>query len=260
MSSFTGLRARLHTPGPLFWALMVIPEPAIASILGFSGVDYVLIDAEHGPFTLSSLRPCIDALKATPASIVIRTASSRHVEIQQLLDLGADGVLAPHIESAEEAASVVKAARYPPDGARGLGEGIRATRYGLDEEAYWRDANRSVAVMVIVESRLGVEHASEIIGVPGLDAIYVGPGDLAADLGVLGEPESELLDRSIDSVVGETLDVGLKVFARPQPRSAAEHESMLIYCFTDAMVFTAAVGDAVERARTEWRAGQVASP
>jgi 2-keto-3-deoxy-L-rhamnonate aldolase RhmA len=228
---------------------MMIPEPAIASILGDSGVDFVVIDAEHGPYTLSSMRSCVEALKATPASIVVRTASANRVEIQQLLDLGVDGVLVPHIASAEEAASIVRAARYPPEGTRGMGGAVRATRYGLDAAAYFEHANASIVVMALIENARGVQNSAQIAAISGLDGIVVGPGDLSADLGVVGQPDHPKLREAIDSVFACTLAAGLRIGAPSGAPSFAEHESMLVYAFTDATALASAVRAALEHVR-----------
>lgn len=228
--------------------MMVIPDPAVASILGFSGVDFVIIDAEHGPFTLTSMRLCIEALKATPAGIVVRTASAERVEIQSYLDLGADGVLVPHVENGEEVESIVRAVRYPPDGRRGLGP-VRANRYGLDFAEYLGAANSSIALMVIIESGRGVDNAAEIAAVQGLDGIMIGPTDLAADLGVSGESDYVRVQQAIDRVIRCSLDAGLKIGAHTEAPSAEEHDAMLVLCFTDATGLAGAAESAVEQAR-----------
>lgn len=253
MTALSGLRGRLHSPGALFFAHMAIPEPAVATILGYSGVDFVMVDAEHGPFTLSSMRACVAAVQATRANVVVRTASSDRVEIRQLLDLGADGVIVPHIESAEQARAVVAASRYPPDGTRGVGS-ARANRYGLDLAACLEGANSSVAVMVIIESRRGVDNAAGIASVPGLDGILVGPTDLAADLGLGVQPGHPSVLEAIEAVVTSAMEVGVKVSAWRDPRSAAERESFLVGCASDVSTLTKAMAAAVERERHRFEA------
>lgn len=251
-SELTGLRKRFREPGALFWSMGVVPEPAIVSILGYSGVDYVMLDAEHGPFTLGTLQACVTALKLTPAKVVVRTPSADRVELQQVVDLGVDGVLAAHVETAEAAAGVVSAIRFPPEGERGIGEGTLATRYGLDDAEYVGSANAGVAAMVIIESKLGVENAAEIAAVPGLDAIWVGPADLSGALGVPGQEQHPRVREVLDGVVEHVLGAGLRYFGLSQPRSDAERESGLVYCATDTAILTAAAGAAVEKARDTW--------
>jgi 2-keto-3-deoxy-L-rhamnonate aldolase RhmA len=246
-----GLRRRLHEPGPLFWSAAVLPEPATASILGHSGVDYVMLDAEHGPFTLASIRDCVVALKSTPASVIVRASSADPVELGRLADLGVDGVLVPHVESAEAAATAVGAVRYPPEGSRGIGEGTLATDYGLVDD-YLKHANAGIAAMVILESRKGIESAAEIAAVPGIDAIFVGKADLSGDLGVPGEYRHPEVLAAVDAVVAEALGAGLKVFGHSPPRSDAERAAGLVHCATDAVALTEASTSAVEQARAKW--------
>ena len=143
--TLSGLRARLHVPGSLFFAQTMFPDPGVSAILGGCGFDFVMLDAEHGPFTLTTLRPCIEALKATMTAVVVRTASQSEVEIKQTLDLGADGVIVPRIESADQIISVIRAARYGPEGVRGVSRAVRASRFGLDED-YVQSANARVVV------------------------------------------------------------------------------------------------------------------
>jgi 4-hydroxy-2-oxoheptanedioate aldolase len=180
---------------------------------------------------------------------MVRTASASHVEIQQLLDLGVDGVLVPHVTSAEEAASIVRAARYPPEGTRGMGGATRATRYGLDADTYFEGANASVVVMALIESAHGVENAAEIAAVAGLDGIVVGPGDLSADLGVVGQPDDPRLREAIDTVAARALAARLRITTWAAARSAAEHDSMLVLCFTDTFGLASAARAAVAHAR-----------
>lgn len=245
---FQKLRARLHEPGPLFWAQTMFPEPGISSILGSCGFDYVMIDVEHGPFTLTSLRACVEALSSTGTPSVVRTASQTGVEIKQALDLGVDGVMIPRVETPAEAKAVIRAARYAPDGARGVSRAVRATRFGLDK-TYVANANARVAVMVIIESGRGVENAKEIASVPGLDGIMIGLDDLTADLGLFMQYDHPRIQNAIEMVIGSALSAGLKVSGRP-PRTSREREAMLISCGNDAIM----LGSAFQKALASQRA------
>jgi 2-dehydro-3-deoxyglucarate aldolase/4-hydroxy-2-oxoheptanedioate aldolase len=250
MTALTGLRARFHEPGSLYSAQMLLPEPAVATILGSAGFDYVMVDAEHGPFTLASLRSCVEAFRSTSAAVVVRTASQSEVEIKQCLDLGIDGVMTPRVESAEEAAAVISAARYPPEGTRGLSRAVRAARYGLDGATYAGGANASIAVLAIVESARGVENVEEIVAVPGLDGVMVGGDDLSADLGLLGRPDDGRLLEAIDIVVRSALAAGVKVLkAGSEAESPAHCDSWIVHCFLDAIGLADAARQALDGAR-----------
>lgn len=233
----SGLRARFDAPGPLFSALLSVPEPAIATILGLSGYDYVIIDVEHGPFTLTSIRACVEALANTPSSVMVRTASGSDVEIKQVLDLGVDGVQIPSVSTPDEAASAVRAARYPPEGVRGIGAG-RATRYGLDTRRYLCSANASIAVVVMIEDRCGVDNAAAIAAVRGVDGIVIGPMDLSADLGVTGELSHEALTDATRKLIAGTLAAGTKVGTGCSPDQVgllAAEGMTLFTCFMDTI-------------------------
>jgi 4-hydroxy-2-oxoheptanedioate aldolase len=245
-TSLAGLRARLHQPGQLYTALMMLPEPAVASILGQSGLDYVMLDAEHGPYTLTSMRACVEALQRTPASAVIRTASGDSVAIQQMLDLGVDGVLVPRVGSADEAAAVVRATRYPTEGTRGIGGLTRASRYGADGD-YVQMANFRTAAMAIIETEAGVANAYEIAAVPGLDGIMVGTTDLSAELGVPGQVDHPRVRDAIDTVLAAAHAAGIK---------AGPHPDGLNYCFTDVSGLASAVNAAVQHARDRPRSSE----
>src|SRR5579871_4331060 len=179
--TLAGLRRLLHDPGPVHSAILAIPDAGVAGILGHSGFDYVVIDAEHAPFTLESMRGCVDALAASPAASVIRVAANDPVHVKQALDLGADGVQVPTVHDAGGAAAAVSAARYSPEGTRGVGLG-HASRYGANAQEYLASANARIAVIAMIESARGVENASEIAATPGLDGVVIGPFDLSADL------------------------------------------------------------------------------
>src|SRR5579872_3248830 len=149
-SPLTGLRKVLRSPGPVYNAILTIPDPGVAAILGWSGFDYVVIDAEHGPFTAESMRSCVDALAASPAASVARLAANEPARIKQALDLGVDGVQVPSVGDAAGAAAAVRASRYSPEGARGVGLG-HASRYGSNLAEYLGQANASVAVLAMIE-------------------------------------------------------------------------------------------------------------
>ena len=160
-TELAGFRRRLHSRDLLVGALLTIPDPAVASILGRSGFDFVVVDAEHGAFTLTTMRACLDALAAGPAATVARLAGHDPVPIKQALDLGFDAVQIPSVSTAEEAAAAVRASRLAPGGARGLGLG-RASGYGSDLGRYLRESDRSTGVLVMIEDVTGVENAAPI--------------------------------------------------------------------------------------------------
>jgi len=250
-----GLRARLRDARPLAGAILSLPDPGVATILGAAGFDYVVVDAEHGPFTLDSLRGVLEALAATDAHAIVRVAANDPVIIKQTLELGVDGIQVPGVGSGAEAAAAVRAVRYAPEGERGIGVG-RSTRYGLDLPAYLREANARTATLAMIEDAAGVEHAEEIAATPGLDAIVVGPLDLSAGLGVIGETGHPRVTEAIGRVVAAGRAAGVPVGLGGPPAdmaTLAEQGSHVTLIWFDALDIGAAARAAVRAARDSLR-------
>nr|WP_321524672.1 HpcH/HpaI aldolase/citrate lyase family protein [uncultured Cohaesibacter sp.] len=162
-------------------------DPSVAELCGGTGFDWLLIDGEHGP---NGLRDTLSQLRAIGAQTqaVVRTRDDNRAEIKQMLDIGAQTLLVPMIESGKQAAEVVRSAKYPPHGVRGVGAALaRASSYnGISD--YLQTANDEICVLLQVESKAGLDALDEILAVDGVDGVFVGPADLAADLGYLGRP------------------------------------------------------------------------
>jgi 2-keto-3-deoxy-L-rhamnonate aldolase RhmA len=247
----SGLRARLRAPEPLAGALLSLPEPGVATILGSSGFDYVVVDAEHGPFDLASLRAVLEALAGTPAHAIVRVAANDATLIKQTLELGVDGIQVPGVGDAAAAEAAVRAVRYAPEGARGIGVG-RSSRYGLDLPAYLHDANGRTAVLVMIEDAAGVTNVEEIAGTPGLDAMVVGPLDLSAGLGVVGETDHPEVRAAIERIVAAGRAADLPVGLSGPPGELArlvEEGSHLTLIFFDVLDLAAGARAAIEAAR-----------
>jgi 2-keto-3-deoxy-L-rhamnonate aldolase RhmA len=252
LTTLTGLRARLHSGDLLVGALLGIPDPAVATILGLSGFDFVLVDAEHGPFTLTSLRACVEALGPTPAATIVRPAGNDPTLIKQMLELGVDGIQVPTVASAEEAAAAVQAARFAPDGHRGVGLG-RWSDYGADLPRRLREANASTAVIVMIENTGGADAAAEIAAVEGIDGIAIGPFDLSASLGAIGEARHPLVLETIGRIADAAVAAGVAVGTACAPDETAAFSAQgmqLMTVFVDVLAFGAAASQAVELARS----------
>jgi 4-hydroxy-2-oxoheptanedioate aldolase len=162
-------------------------SPLVAEICAGAGLDWLLIDGEHSPIGLETISGLLQAVAPYPVTPVVRAPSADAVVLKQLLDLGAQNVLVPMIDTAEQARAVVRAVRYPPRGIRGVGSALsRGARWNR-VEGYMADADQHVSLFVQVESATGVENAAAIAGVDGVDGVFVGPSDLAASMGVLGQ-------------------------------------------------------------------------
>lgn len=162
-------------------------SPIVAEALAYSGYDWLLIDSEHSPNELPNIQAMMQAMALGTASPVVRPAWNDHVLLKRLLDAGTQSFLIPMVQNAEEAAVAVAATRYPPEGIRGVALSHRGNRYGRVKD-YLAKANREICVIVQIENRRAVDSAAEIAAVEGVDGLFIGPSDLAADLGHLGNP------------------------------------------------------------------------
>ncbi|PCJ06466.1 MAG: 2-keto-3-deoxy-L-rhamnonate aldolase [Rhodobacteraceae bacterium] len=162
-------------------------EASIAEIMGTAGFDWLVIDGEHGPNDIRSIRDQLMALQASSSHAVVRVPVGETWIIKQVLDAGAQTVLVPIIESAEQAREVVRACQYPPHGTRGVGaSATRASRFGLVTD-YIPTADQEICVLLQVENRAGIAALDEILTVEGVDGVFIGPADLSTDMGFQGD-------------------------------------------------------------------------
>ncbi|MCG5227030.1 4-hydroxy-2-oxoheptanedioate aldolase [Acinetobacter pittii] len=168
-----------------------------AEIAANAGYDWLLIDGEHAPNDVRSILAQLQSLAAYPSQAVVRPVSGDVPLIKQLLDIGAQTLLIPMVESAEQAELMVKATRYPPEGIRGVGAALaRASRWNNIPD-YLQTADEQICVLVQVESKKGLDNLDEILKVDGIDGVFIGPADLSAALGYRGNPGHEYVQNII---------------------------------------------------------------
>ncbi len=176
-------------------------------VLGVAGFDWILLDGEHSPNDVNTFIPQLMALKDSISAPVVRPASNNEVEIKRLLDAGFYNFLIPFVESADQARRAVAATRYPPQGIRGVSVSQRSNRYGTVPD-YFKGINDQICVMVQIESRAGVAAARAIAALDGIDCIFVGPSDLAAGLGHLGNANHPDVQTAIAAVFADAKTCG----------------------------------------------------
>lgn len=178
----------------------VLANAAVAELLGASGYDWLLIDMEHAPNELPGVQAQLQALRGSATAPIVRPPWNDMVWVKRVLDLGAQTLLVPYVETAAEAAQAVSFMRYPPAGRRGVAGGTRATQWGRIRD-YYKRAEEELCLLVQVESRRGLENLDAIAATPGVDGVFIGPADLSADMGHLGEPQHPEVQAAIEDAV-----------------------------------------------------------
>jgi 4-hydroxy-2-oxoheptanedioate aldolase len=192
------LQARPSSGPPLVGTFVQIADPAACEALARSGLDFYCVDAEHAALSRRDVDTMIRALDTGDAPCIVRTADDSYAAIAGALDAGASGVLVPRVESGEQAAAIVAAATFPPRGVRGAGP-ARAAEYGRSLPQYLVAAQEHLLVGVQIETRAGVEALDIIAATPGIDLLFVGPGDLSVSYQLAyGSVE---LDRLVDDTL-----------------------------------------------------------
>ncbi len=169
-------------------------------VIAGSGFDWLLLDTEHSPNELPMVQSQLHAMQGGSATPVVRVAWNDMVMVKRTLDIGAQTLLVPYVQSVEEAKNAVASMRYPPHGVRGVAGATRATRFGRVKD-YFKRAEEELCVLVQVETRLGLDKLDAIADTDGVDGVFIGPADLSAGLGHLGDiPHSEV-QKAIDDAI-----------------------------------------------------------
>jgi len=175
------VKEKLRRGEPSIGTWLALGNSVSAEAMAHVGFDWLTVDMEHNPIGWDTLLHMLQAISTTDTVPFVRTPWNDPMLIKRILDVGAYGVVVPNVKTREEAERAVSACRYPPVGIRGLGGGRARLYAGAD---YPEHANEEISVHVMIEDKEAVERAEEIIGVSGIDAIFIGPNDLACSLGV----------------------------------------------------------------------------
>lgn len=178
-----------------------LTDPYCAEVVAGAGFDWLMIDAEHGPNDLRTVLAQLQALAAWPVKPVVRAVDHDPARIKQWLDIGVQSLLVPMVESGAEARALVRATRYPPAGIRGVGTALaRAARWnGADD--YFERADAEMCLILQVESMAGLAALDDILAVEGVDAVFIGPSDLAASMGYLGKPGHPEVKAAVEGAI-----------------------------------------------------------
>ena len=196
-----GLRQVLADPhARLLATFLLVPRVEIVESLAYAGFEAIVVDLEHAPISTSDLVPLVAAGHGAGAYVLARLGERSPAQIGAVLDTGVDGIVLPHVSGADDARAAVDAGRYPPDGSRSLNPYVRGAAYAAGDD-FTRRANTTVAILVMVEGKDGVQSLDDIATVPGVDAVFVGPVDLSASLGLTGQPEHPAVVTAVSGIL-----------------------------------------------------------
>jgi 4-hydroxy-2-oxoheptanedioate aldolase len=203
------VKRTLAVGGTVLGVFVATDSPSLVEIFAYSGFDFVLLDAEHGPLDPHQIENLIRACEVASVTALVRVPQNTPQTLLRYLDVGAQGVMIPWCQSAAEAAAAVQATKYYPEGKRGLA-GVRAARYGVGMPLpeYVKVANAETMVVVQIETAAAVEALPEMLQVPGVDVYFIGPNDLSQSLGYPARPEEPAVQEVIEQALSQILAAG----------------------------------------------------
>ena len=212
MPRIGSLKKRLQNGEVVVGPFVIIPSPPLVETLGYAGMDFCIIDTEHGPISTESATNLVMAAQGSGTAAIIRVGNNEERLILRALDIGADGVQVPQINDAEDASRVIHAAKYAPIGARGLSLFTRAGDYYVNRGVGHTDRqNAETMVVVHIEGRRGLDALDSIMTVDGIDVLFLGPYDISQSLGVPGEVRSPKVERALQEAAGKARAKGRAV-------------------------------------------------
>jgi len=203
-----GFKRALRNGTPQIGLWVGLADAYAAELLATTGFDWMCIDAEHAPNDVRTVLSQLQAMAAHPTQAAVRLVQGDTALIKQYLDVGAQTLVIPMVESAEQAAQLVAATRYPPRGIRGVGSALaRASRWNQIGD-YLHACETELCVIAQIETTVGLDHLEAIAAVEGVDGVLFGPADLAASMGLLGKPSDPAVQKAICSGIERVKKVG----------------------------------------------------
>jgi len=193
---------------PQYGLWLGLPDNSAAEIAAVAGFDWLLIDGEHAPFDMRTIMSHLQAMAPYDVAPIVRCVEGNTALIKQLLDIGVQTLLVPMVETAEQAEQLVRAVRYPPHGVRGLGTSLaRAARWN-QVPGYLKKANDEICLIVQVETASAMENLDAILQVEGVDGVFIGPSDLSASMGYIGDAGNPVVVDTINKGLNKIRDAG----------------------------------------------------
>ncbi len=200
----------MNSDGPLVAGWTMFASPLVAEAMAWAGYDFIVIDAEHSPLTPMSALHSMQAVASTGTPALLRLADQSETGIKQMMDCGAKSLMIPMVETGEQAQALVNATRYAPLGHRGFAFMHRASRFGTDS-SYLETANDEVMLIAQIETPQAMKQLEVIAETKGIDAIFIGPGDMSAAMGFPGQATGEDVMEVMQDAVRRAKAIGVKI-------------------------------------------------
>ena len=192
-------------------AFMALADSTTAELMATTDFDWLLVDGEHGPNDIKDIMRQLQALAPYPVKPVVRLVDHDEAGIKRVLDVGGQSLLIPMVETVQQAEQLVKSVRFAPNGVRGLGGGLtRATRWGSIPD-YFKLADENICLILQLESLEGIAALDAITNTEGVDAIFIGPADLAAAMGYIGQPAHPEVQKVVEKAIKRVSEIGKPV-------------------------------------------------
>jgi 4-hydroxy-2-oxoheptanedioate aldolase len=249
MSGATVLRRKLRDRHACLGVWVLTTSTDVTEILAYAGLDFALLDHEHGQGSVETAIAQLRSLKGSDCAGLLRVPSNDAIYIKRALDAGVDGVMVPNVANRSEAEKAVAACRYPPAGMRGAFAGMRAMKYGFDDAYHGEIADRLIVALQI-ESAAAIDNVAEIAQVPGIDVLFIGPRDLSASLGRLNKfdaPEVQAeIARAEQAILKTGKILGSTAASGAVARTMAQRGYRFLIAGSDAMLLGQAAAAALK--------------
>jgi 4-hydroxy-2-oxoheptanedioate aldolase len=244
-------KTRLLAGETLIGCWLALADDYAADVMGGAGFDWLVIDGEHAPNDLRSIRAQLSVLASHDVAPVVRLPVGEAWMIKQVLDAGAQNLLVPMVESGDQARALVRACRYPPAGIRGMGAALgRASGFNAIAD-YAQSADDQICLLVQVESRAGIAALDDILAVEGVDGVFIGPADLSADMGFQGNAEAPemraLIAETLARIAAAGKAPGILGMSDPTIRRYLDEGARFVAVAADILLLANAARDAAAR-------------
>ncbi|HPU62149.1 MAG TPA: aldolase/citrate lyase family protein [Bacillota bacterium] len=248
------VKSMLRADQPTIGGWVTIGHPSVAEIVASTGFDWVVVDMESGALSCFEVQMLFQAMAPFDVVPMVRVPKNDPKIIGQVLDMGALGVVVPLVNSRAEAEAAVSAAKYPPEGTRGVSVS-RAHGYGTRFKEYIDTANEDVLVVIQIEHIDAVNNIDDILSVKGIDAVFIGPADLSGSMGLLGQPRhpevQEMFNRILEGARRHNIPTGLHTLSGAEAKEKSDAGFRFIALSSDSELLGVACNDELQIARAK---------